>query len=691
MPFADVLRSLVSRDRPHFGWHALSSMRRAWLSVTCPPRPSKTQGVPPRLRSLSTDRKWLVAMALAGITFVVFIPALSCGFVNLDDPDYVIQNPYVRDGLSAERVAWAFTAVHSANWHPLTWLSLQLDASLWWPKYPMGFHLTSVLIHSVNAALLFLALEALMGSFWRSAVVALLFAVHPLRVESVAWVSERKDVLSTFFGLVALWAYAGYAHRRRAGLYGLVIIAFLLSLLSKSMLVTLPLLLLVLDWWPLGRVQKASDWMNLALEKLPLLGVAILVSGYTIWTQHSQGGTGGTALFSLETRLGNAVVSYLAYLGKTFCPINLAAFYPYPTEGFVAGIVFVAFAVLAAISAVAVLSRRRAPYLLAGWLWYLGTLVPVIGLVQVGGQAYADRYTYFPQIGILVAVCWGVADLARGRVRTALAFAAGTALVAACLTWNQEGVWKNSIALWEHAVRVTRADQVALNFLGQSYQQENRDDEAAEYFTKACEVAPHSSYGYTNLGKVRMRQGRYDEAARLFEKAIVLPPPQSDAFVDLGDIAQRRGDFARAADYFRKGAQLAPESADAHKGLGFTLARLGRRDEAIAELRTALRYDPQSIPTYVNLAAALEARGDLEGAAMQLTIATSLSPTAPSLYLGLGVLRMRQHRYAEAVQYFQGALKLDPSSTKAKTALEMARKAADGRGAAGATDAPGSR
>jgi Flp pilus assembly protein TadD len=626
-------------------------------------------------------RKWLVAAGLAVVAFANFVPALSCQFINLDDADYVTQNPNVREGLGAVRALWAFRAVHSANWHPLTWLSLQLDASLWKGSSgeldPRGFHFTNVLLHAVSAALLFLAFEALTGALWRSAAVALLFAIHPLRVESVAWISERKDVLSTLFGLAALWGYASYVHKPSVARYLAVFAAFLLSLLSKGMLVTLPFLLLVLDWWPLSRVRTARDWWPLVREKVPLFALAIGVAVYTYLAQESQGSMGGSELFPLSTRIGNAVVTYAEYLKKTAWPVGLSIFYPYPVEGLSAVRVVLSCLLLAAITVSAVALRRRAPYLLTGWLWYAGTLVPVIGLVQVGGAAYADRYTYFPQIGILLAICWGVADLARNYIRLAAAAGVAAALAAGWLTWNQIAVWKDSVALWDNAVRVAGPNAQALNFLGQALAQEGHDDEAGKAFAEACKVAPYSSYGFLNLGKVRLRQGRTQEAEKLFLTAIGLEPPQADAHTDLGVIALQRGDFARAAERFRVALQIAPNSADAHKGLGFALVRLGKVKEGIVELQAAVNCEPQAPQTHALLGSVLEAQGDLPGATKELTAATRLDPHTASHWINLGAILARQRQFAEAVACFEKAVELDPSSTKARGALEAARRAWD--------------
>jgi tetratricopeptide (TPR) repeat protein len=576
----------------------------------------------------SSRRDWLAAGALAAITFAVFFPALSAGFVDYDDPLYVSNNPDVKAGLSAAGIRWAFTTYHAANWHPLTWLSLQLDATLW-GNDPRGFHLTSVLLHAANAALLFLTLRSLTGAFWRSAAVALLFAVHPLRVESVAWVAERKDVLSTLFGLLALWAYAGYARSPTARRYLTVAALCALSLLAKPMLVTLPCLLLVLDWWPLGRAGKTGDWARLVAEKLPLFALATASCVVTALAQDA-----GRAVMSLEVyppavRAENALVGYTSYLFLTVWPTRLAAFYPHPHATLPVWQVAGAATLLAALTAGAAALRRRAPYLLVGWLWFLGTLVPVIGLVQVGLQAYADRYTYFPQVGVLLAVCWGVADLAGRRPRLAVAAAGVTALALAGLTWNQALVWHDSLTLWLHGVAVTRdnaqaflhlADEYsrrgdygkaaecyrkilvfdptsasALSNLGAMLRRQGQLPEAEEVLDRAVRLHPGFASARTNLGNVYFQQKRFEDAEREYEEAARLDPQASDAYANLGAVADARRDYARAADCYRKALAIRPDFARAREGLLSALdhvaaasAAAGRYREAAAAAREAL-------------------------------------------------------------------------------------------------------
>jgi tetratricopeptide (TPR) repeat protein len=640
--------------------------------------PAKDQRVRPDRRG------WLAAAALAGITFAAFAPSLRCDFINFDDPFYVRNNPQVQGGLSREDIGWAFTTYRMGNWHPLTWLSLQLDASLWGTG-PFGFHLTNVLLHAANTAVLLLALRSLTGAFWRSAAAALLFAVHPLRVESVTWVAERKDVLSALFGFVALWAYAAYARAPSVPRYVLVAGALALSLMAKPMLATLPCLLLVLDWWPLGRARAVGEWWRLAAEKVPLFAVVAAVSAVTVQAQAGQG-----AVMSLETyppvvRAGNAAVSYVTYLVKTVWPTDLAPFYPHPGASLPHVKVAGAALLLAALTVAAVALRLRAPYLLAGWLWYLGTLVPVIGLVQVGDQAYADRYTYFPQVGLVLATCWGAADLAGTRTRAALAAAAAVAAVLAALTWDQEQVWRDSASVWEHSLRAADRNSLALMNLGVAREEQGRGEEAAECLREAlnmnpgaflartnlgrllsaqgklkeaetelreaCELAPEFAAAHSHLGEVLLRQRRFDEAVAEHERAIELDRNLSAAHCNLGLAETARGNTARAEKCFREALRLQPDLGEAHTGLGgLLLNQPGRKAEAIAELREGVHCKPRSAEAHLYLATALKNEPDPEEAAEHYRKATRIDPGLRDAWYGLGLSRLRQGRFPEAAE-----------------------------------------
>jgi tetratricopeptide (TPR) repeat protein len=401
----------------------------------------------------------LLGAALALLTLAAYLPALHNGFVNLDDGLYVTGNPQVQKGITRAGGAWALTANVANNWHPLTLLSHQLDCQLFGLN-PAGHHATSLLLHLVNTLLLFAVLRGMTGAVWRSAAVAALFAVHPAHVESVAWVAERKDVLSAFFWILAMAAWTGYARRPSLGRYLLVALMMILGLMAKPMVVTLPFALLLLDVWPLDR--RGLGWQRLIAEKLPLLALSAAASLVTLRYQRTS--LAPLDLVPWSLRLANAAVSYAAYLGKLLLPRNLAVFYPIPLA-IPAWQVAAAAALLAALTALAVWKARRAPWLLVGWLWFLGTLVPVIGLVQVGRQAMADRYTYLPSIGLFVAVvwgiAWGIAALARERRAILFTAAAAAILALAAGTWMQAGYWRDSVALYRHALAATRGNYVA--------------------------------------------------------------------------------------------------------------------------------------------------------------------------------------------------------------------------------------
>ncbi len=653
-------------------------------------------------------RAALAAAALAAVTLAVFARALDCEFVNYDDGQYVTKNAHVTSGLSAEGTRWAFTTFYASNWHPLTWLSLQLDATLWHASDgkpdPRGFHLTNVLVHAANASLALLALRSLTGAFWRSLAAALLFAVHPLRVESVAWVSERKDVLSVFFGLLALWAYAGYARAPSVRRYLLVLVSFALSLMAKPTLVTLPCLLLVLDWWPLARWERGAGW-RLLREKFAHFALAAASCALTLQAQSAR------AVITVEElplglRLENGLMSYAAYLAKTLWPVGLAPFYPLAMGEITAGRVGVAILVLAALTAGAVTLRGRAPYLLAGWLWYVGALVPAIGLVQVGGQAYADRYTYFPQLGLLLALCWGAADLARGRPAVCAGAVAGAGAALAVASAVQISIWHDSHSLWEHARAVTIPNPIALQNLGETLYQRGERDEAADLFVQATRLDPKAAHAHAYLGRIRMDQKNYaeaarefeqvtalkpgsaddhnrlgnayfqlrrlDDAAREFEAASRLAPEQADLVFNQGLVEEQRRNFAPAATYYEKAVQLVPSSAKFHARLGVTLERVRPSAESLDHLNRAVELDPDFGEGHTLLGNALEARDDWKAAAAHYERAARLDPQLALTWYNLGAARTKLGDFAGGAECLARAVERAPAYAPYRRALASA-------------------
>jgi tetratricopeptide (TPR) repeat protein len=659
-------------------------------------------------------RDWVAAAFLAGVALFAFAPALDCGFVNLDDPYYVTSNQNVSPGLSLAGFRWALTATDVGNWHPLTWLSLQLDASLW-PKPdgtldPFGFHLTSVLLHAANAALLFLALRALTGAFWPSAVVALLFAVHPLRAESVAWVSERKDVLSIFFGLLALWAYADYVKRPSGWRYLAMAAALAASLMCKPMLVTFPFLLLVLDWWPLGRVRTLADWRRPAVEKLPLIALVAVSSVVAYKAQSTGGAVAALETFSLDVRAENAAVSYVQYLLKTAWPMGLAVYYPHLAQPWSSGLpawkVGGAAVLLVALTAAAVALWRKAPYVLAGWLWYLGTLVPVIGLLQVGDQAYADRYSYFPQVGILIALCWGVADLARRKTETAVAVAAAVAVVLVVLTRLQVATWHDSTSLWQHDLRVAGPSPLAYMNLGVAQGDAGKNAAAIESVRKAIEVYPKAFLPHLNLGELLSRVGDLQGAADEFEAASKIQPERAEPLLKQGDVLARMGRLEEAAKLheqatrvaadsaaawcqlalaemalkrydrskkcFDKALELQPTSAQAHCGLGKLLLEIDKNDpEGLEQLNEAVRCDPGYGEGHLFLGIELDRRGD-PACFGHFEKAVRYSPGDPDAWFQLGRALAGKERWRDAVECLEEAVKLAPGRRDYAAALKSA-------------------
>jgi tetratricopeptide (TPR) repeat protein len=503
-------------------------------------------------RAAASDVRLTAALALgvAALTVALFAPACGDQFLSYDDGEYITDNAHVRLGLNADNARWALTTAAANNWHPLTWLALQLDAQLYGLN-PGGFHLSNLLLHAANAALLLLLFHRMTGALWSSTLLAGLFAWHPLRVESVAWAAERKDVLCAFFGLLALDAYARYARRPALGRYGAVVLAFALGLAAKPMLITLPFVMLLLDFWPLGRAYGQAKAGRGAvrpllaprlLEKVPHLQLAAACAVLTLDAQESGGAVKSLERFPLTVRLANAVVAYVEYLHKAVWPARLAVFYPHPGSSLPLVQVACAVLFLVLMTAWVLRAARRCPYLPVGWLWYLGMLVPVIGFVQAGLQEVADRYTYLPLVGVFVMLAWGLADLVAGRpLATALAVLASLAALSACAaaTADQLAYWRDDVHLWQRAVSVTSRADLAHYNLGVALATHGQRDEAAKQYLEALEINPRHAEAANNLGVIRYQQGRFDEARRLFEQALRARPHYRDAELNLARLPPR--------------------------------------------------------------------------------------------------------------------------------------------------------
>jgi len=552
--------------------------------------------------------KTCICLLLFLVTLAIFWQTGHHEFVNYDDPHYITNNPQVKAGLTWQGVRWAFTTTHASNWHPLTWLSHMADVELFGLQ-PRGHHMTSVLLHGVNALLLFLFLARASGALWPSAFAAAIFAFHPLRVQSVAWVAERKDVLSLMFGLLALFAYIRYVTRPTVNRYLLVFILLALSLLAKPMLVTLPFVMLLLDYWPFSRFPVPDAEKNaeryryrflglsggeaLLVEKLPLIALALASSVATIYAQQSGAAIVTIHSFPLLARIENAVVAYVRYLGKMAFPVDLAVFYPLQELSFwkVGG----AALLLVAITGSVLVHARRQPYLVTGWFWFLGTMVPVIGLVQVGMQAMADRYTYFPMIGIAVILAWGGSALAHRLpvFRYVLVTAALLLLIGlTTLSWRQLAHWQNSFTLFSHDIQVTDNNFIALGYLGLTLHDQMRYQEAVKYYKLSLCVNSMQEEMHHNLGLAYRDLGEHAAAERQFKQLLKINPSLAETRYELALLLAGRNETTAAIGELKEVVRLIPDHIDAHYNLGVAYIRQGLIKPAIWHFSEVLRLDP---------------------------------------------------------------------------------------------------
>jgi len=641
-----------------------------------------------------TGKRWQVALCgllLVVATLAAFWPALHCQFTNYDDPFYVTDNPVVRGGLRWESVRWAFTALHAANWHPLTWLAHMLDQQLFGPA-AWGHHLTSLLWHAANGLLVLLLLHRLTGRLWPSAFVAAAFALHPLRVESVAWVAERKDVLSACCGLLTLLAYVNYArkvaspaltpaaNRAAWGWYGLALTLFALGLMSKPMLVTWPGLLLLLDYWPLGRLSPVGvrarplPLRRLLVEKLPFFALAAASAVLTLLAQRRGGSVWATAELTLGARLANAVVGYAWYVGKLFWPVNLAVIYPLrPTRPLeqVGG----AALLLLLLTGLACWQARRRPALFVGWCWFAGLLVPVSGLVQVGMQSYADRYTYLPHIGLLLALAWGVDELVgtdRRRRRLVAVLAAVALLLCAVLTHRQTRHWQNGETLFTHALRVTRDNAIAHFTLGAEFSERKQYERAIECYQAALRIAPAYADAWNNLGVAYLARNEVQSAVEAFRQAVRAKPGDARFLNGLGTALHQSGDHTNAAALYTRALQLNPAYAEAHFNLGNTLAALGDATNALRHYEQAVELRPDYAEARINRGFLRRTQGDLAGAQADWEQALALRPDLAEAHNGLALLAHDRGDLSAEIAHLRAWLAARPDDVSGRTRLAMA-------------------
>jgi tetratricopeptide (TPR) repeat protein len=573
---------------------------------------------------------FLIYIALVAATFAAFEPVLHNDFVGYDDPYYVTKNHHVNVGITRKSISYAFTTPHGAIWNPVTTLSHMLDCQLFGLN-PFWHHLTSLLFHTASTLLLFAILKRMTGSVWPSAFVAAAFALHPLRVESVAWVSSRKDVLSVFFWMLTMWAYVRYTEHPGIRPYLPVFLFLWLGLLAKPMLLTLPFALLVLDYWPLGRFQPAiqKTTSRLITEKLPLFALVAVVGLIAYTVPQSEGALKLTQTLPLSARLSNALVAYVAYIGKIFYPADLAVLYPHPRDTLPMFQPIASFLILALVSAAVFYKTSKRRYLTMGWLWYLGTLVPVIGLVQLGHQAIADRYTYLPSVGIFIIVAWAAAELlTKSRLPKAVpAISATVVLITLSVcTRVQARYWQNSLTLYERAVTVTQNNYIMNYNYANALLRAGRFDEALTHFKQAVQINPQYFDARNGIGRVLLKQGKTDEAIVHFGEILRLEPGYYKAHYNMGMAMTRQGDYHNAVDHFHKALRVKHNWPEAHYNMGRALYLQGNRDAAARQFVQALRLNPDYFDARIKLARTLAEMGETRYAVDHFYKALELQP-----------------------------------------------------------------
>jgi len=640
----------------------------------------------------------LLGWGLVLATLLAYLPTLQNGFVNFDDQQYVTQNPMVLPGLTWTGIRWAFETGYASNWHPLTWLSHMLDCEVF-RLNPAGHHLVNLVFHAANAGLLFVLWRRLLGSVWPAAVTAALFAWHPLHVESVAWVAERKDVLSTFFALLALLRYVRWAGAPggRAGShdYWLALVFFACGLMAKPMVVTLPLVMLLLDYWPLGRlangraaggsVADGQSWHGLGrlvVEKWPFWVLSVAAGIITILAQRADA-LAPLTKYSMGLRIENMVAAYALYLGRTICPVHLAVFYPLIPPG--VGEVTLAGAVLLAISVVALWRIKAQPYLLFGWLWYLGTLVPVVGLLQVGDQAMADRYTYFPLIGLFIGAVLSLRNLARqvgwlGRWWPAIVIV----VLVACLagTEHQLRYWRNGETLFAHALAVTPNNATSRLNLGEALQEEGKREEALAEYQRTIQLDPLRFEAFNNIGRVLSDAGKPSEALEYCRRAVDLNPGSSASHSGLGVVLAELGRFEEALSEFTEAGRLDDRSAAPHFQGGRVLLKLGRGAQARQQFDEALRREPNNLGMLIYVARALaaapvlEVRDGAEAVGLARRAAELAGPGQPVVLDTLAMACAEAGRFDDAVSWGRQAVTAATSGGSQTDAAEMQQRLA---------------
>jgi protein O-mannosyl-transferase len=611
----------------------------------------------------------LICLLLSLITLALYLPALHNGFVEYDDQRYVTDNPHVQAGLTWSGFVWSF-GFHAGNWHPLAWLSHMMDCQIYGAR-PWGHHLTNVLLHVGSTLLLFLVLNRMTNAMWRSAAVAALFAWHPLHVESVAWVAERKDVLCAFFWMLTLWFYVRFATRPSIARYILTLGSFAFCLMAKPMGVTLPFVLLLLDYWPLKRIQ---NFRRLVVEKIPFLCLSAAGCALTVHAQ--QIAIVSTAGLTISQRATHTLAAYNHYFWTMFFPHNLAVYYPYVIDIRPATIVF-ASVVMLFVTMLAVINFRQRPYFIVGWLWFLGTLVPVIGLVQVGDQAWADRYTYIPLIGLFVPLVWLAVEFIKNQMILRMLAVTGS-LAMLATTSVQLSYWKNTWTLFDHANKATRENYMAITVLASQLAKQGKLDEAIALYHTALSYKPTFPETHFFLGNAFDQLGRPDDAVAEYEKALWFKPMQEQTHIFLGIVLGKQKKYTEAITNYEAALVLNPDSAVTHNNLARIYHTQGRFDEAIEHYSAALEIDPNLAIAHNNLGILLLQKNNLADGTAQLREALRLNPTNSETQFNLALALNQQQQWDEAAELFSKTVSAGSPDPKAHcefaTALAHTRK-----------------
>jgi tetratricopeptide (TPR) repeat protein len=640
-------------------------------------------------------RPYYISLFLAAAVLAVYLPVRKYDFVRFDDDKYVTKNRNIQSGITEQSIHWAFTSSHASNWHPLTWISHMLDYQVFGLNAG-AHHLVNVLLHIVNTLLLFIVFTRMTKALWASAFIAAVFGLHPLHIESVAWVAERKDVLSTFFWLLTMLTYFYYTEKPDTKRCLLTLLLFAAGLLAKPMLVTMPFVLLLLDYWPLERMRfdKKVDSENkeqncmqstavkqsffpLVMEKIPFFILAAISSIVTFIVQKNTGAVRSIDVIDIKSRIGNAIVSYIGYICKMFWPSRLAVLYPHPGNNISTTRIIICGLLLVLITVAVILLSRRKKYLVTGWFWYIGTLVPVIGLVQVGVQAMADRYTYIPMTGILIIIVWGARDLIGSWKyrKEALAVVSVCVLLAMSVkTSIQLKYWQNSMTLFRHTLDVTQDNYIIENNYANLLFDQGQIEKAIEYLNKSLAIEPSSAEVHNNLAAILSKTGKTDEAIIHYRAAIKLKPDSAEPHHNLAIALSKQGKTDEAIKEYYEALRLDPDNVDSLSNLGFELADKGNYGEAVEFYKKALAIEPGNIITRGRLGLALAGLKKNSEAINEFLIVLKARPNDVEMWCNLGIVLERQDKITEAIEQYRHALQIEPENEKAKNLLQSALK-----------------